>query len=63
VKIKRYGEPTGVQVCMPVSNWIPYDSPYVPFWNFGGPSCDGRHRVTKPFIKLRETEDDLSVTG
>jgi hypothetical protein len=37
---------------------FPYDSPYICFWYLGGPSCDGRRRVTDPYVSLRTDADD-----
>jgi hypothetical protein len=37
---------------------FPYDSPYICFWYFGGPSCDGRRRVCDSYVSLRADAED-----
>jgi hypothetical protein len=37
---------------------VPYNSPYILFWYFGGPLCDGRHRVCNAYVSLRVDADD-----
>jgi hypothetical protein len=40
------------------SKVLPYDSPYICFWYLGGPSCDGRRRVSDSYVSLRADAND-----
>ena len=40
------------------SKLFPYDSPYICFWYLGGPSCDGRRRVSGSYVSLRADAHD-----
>lgn len=62
VRFKKSDEGEGVRPSEENDDPIPYKSPYILFWNLGGPSCDGRHRVCSAFVMLRAEDEAFTVT-
>jgi hypothetical protein len=57
-RLKKSDEPAGIHMTEGVDYRGPYCSRYIMYWSLGGPSCDQRHRVSKPFIMHREEADE-----
>jgi len=57
-RFKKSDELAGIHMTGGIDYKGPYCSQYILYWSIGGPSCDQRHRVTRPFIMHRGEADD-----